>query len=309
MTAKTLIAAAASLALVNIPSAYAQHRGGGHSGGGGHATARSGASGPARSGGTARQSAPRNYGGSVRTAPRAYSGPRSYGSVAPRSYSYGAPRVLGAQRGVVGGRAVPRSYSTRGYYPRVVGPRGYGYAPYRFYRPYYTFRPHFSIGFGLWAGYPVVYPYYYGYYDPYYSYGYSYPYDYDYPYGYTNVYPSYPAPAYPPDSSGGYPPSAYPPSTNYPPPSSNPQGAPYPSSPTNQNMGGLSFEITPSNAEVIVDGQSMGTVSDFSPTSQPLGLEPGRHHVELRASGYRTMAFDVDIVAGQVIPYQGSLQR
>jgi hypothetical protein len=48
---------------------------------------------------------------------------------------------------------------------------------------------------------------------------------------------------------------------------------------------------------------------DITPSSQPLGLPAGRHHVEIRASGYRTMSFDVDIVAGQVVPYQGTLQR
>ena len=71
----------------------------------------------------------------------------------------------------------------------------------------------------------------------------------------------------------------------------------------------VSFEITPSTAEVFVDGQYMGTVGQFTPTSQPLGLTPGRHHVEIRAPGYRTMDLDVDVIAGQVIPYQGALER
>jgi hypothetical protein len=53
----------------------------------------------------------------------------------------------------------------------------------------------------------------------------------------------------------------------------------------------------------------VGTVGEFTPTTQPLGLEAGHHHIEIRASGYRTMSFDVDIIAGQVIPYQGSLER
>jgi hypothetical protein len=35
----------------------------------------------------------------------------------------------------------------------------------------------------------------------------------------------------------------------------------------------------------------------------------GRHHIEVRASGYQTMSFDVDIIAGQVIPYQGTMER
>ena len=203
----------------------------------------------------------------------------------------------------------------RGYNSHVVVGHGHGYyyAPYHFYRPYYSFRPYFSIGFGLWAGYPVAYPLptpRTGYYNPYY-----YPYRYPYPYGgYTQRVPSYPSyppqdapdPSYPPNQS-----SPYPPSSSYP-PSSAPSNQ-YPGSqsapPDQSSMGGLSFDITPSNAEVVVDGRPMGTVGDYTPSSQPLGLEAGKHHVEIRASGYRTMAFDVDVVAGKVVPYQGSLQR
>ena len=76
-----------------------------------------------------------------------------------------------------------------------------------------------------------------------------------------------------------------------------------------QNSGGVSFEITPNFAEVFVDGVSMGTVGQFTPTSQPLGLTAGRHRIEIRATGYQTISFDTDIVAGQVIPYQGQMQR
>jgi hypothetical protein len=53
----------------------------------------------------------------------------------------------------------------------------------------------------------------------------------------------------------------------------------------------------------------VGTAATFGPTSQPLGLIPGRHHIEVRAAGYRTMTFDADVRSGQVIPYQGTLQR
>ena len=60
---------------------------------------------------------------------------------------------------------------------------------------------------------------------------------------------------------------------------------------------------------MFVDGEYVGTVSQFTPTSPALGLTPGRHHIEIRAAGYRTMDLDADIVAGQVIPYQGTLQR
>jgi hypothetical protein len=70
--------------------------------------------------------------------------------------------------GGYGGYAVPRGdvyaprYSPR-YSPRVYVPRSY-------YRPY-TFRPHFSLGFGIYAGYPVPYTYSYPYPIEVYGYG------------------------------------------------------------------------------------------------------------------------------------------
>ena len=79
--------------------------------------------------------------------------------------------------------------------------------------------------------------------------------------------------------------------------------------PNQTSTGGMSFDITPSYAELFVDNVRVGTVGEFTPTTQPLGLEAGHHHIEIRAAGYQTMSFDVDIIAGQVIPYQGSLER
>jgi len=195
------------------------------------------------------------------------------------------------------GRVAPRVYSSRVY----VAPRAVRVAPIRFYRPYYTFRPRLSLGFGLSLGYPVRYSSYYGYYDPFYSYpyypyGYASPYPYPYPYPYSYSYPS-PYPAYPPPA---YPPSTYP-QSGYP-----PQGSISPSQP---NTGGMSFEIQPSDAQIYVDGRYVGTVGQFSPTSQPLGLTTGRHHVRITAPGYRPMEFDADIVSGEVLPYQGTLER
>jgi hypothetical protein len=239
------------------------------------------------------------------------------------------------------GYAQPRAYSSvaRGSVrvaPRYIGSRGFG-GGVRFSRPYYSFRPRFSLGFGLWAGYPV--PYYGGY-------------AYDDPYAYGAYAPSYPpAPYADPYATGGYAPSPYDnpaanpqydpqygqqqdpqygqqqygyppaqdPSASYP-PSGDPNGGYYPQQapaggsigvqPGGQQpvSGGVSFQITPSSAAVFVDNNFVGTVGLFDPTSQPLGLTTGRHHIEIRASGYQTMTFDADIVAGQVIPYQGTLQ-
>jgi len=37
-------------------------------------------------------------------------------------------------------------------------------------------------------------------------------------------------------------------------------------------------------------------------------MTPGRHHIQLQAQGMQPMGFDVDVQAGQVIPYRGTLQ-
>jgi hypothetical protein len=78
--------------------------------------------------------------------------------------------------------------------------------------------------------------------------------------------------------------------------------------PGNAAYGGVSLEISPANATVDVDGNYAGVVGDFSDPSRPLSLVAGRHHVQLQAPGYAPMGFDVDVVAGQVIPYRGDLQ-
>jgi hypothetical protein len=152
-----------------------------------------------------------------------------------------------------------------------------------------VFRPRVSLGFGLWVGFPIAYPAYLGYYYPYYA-----------PYPYP-VYAPYPYPAYP-EYPATYPPPAYPPAVY-------PSGSVGVQPGVQTNTGGVSFEITPATAEVWVDGAYVGTVGQFTPTSQPLGLTPGRHHIEIRAPGYQTMVLDADIVPGQVIPYQGAMQR
>jgi hypothetical protein len=251
----TTLSLAAALALTAAP-AHAQQRRGGHESGSRRGTAvqRGAVRGPAP--------AARGYQGRSYTVIRrdsVRSGPSF------RSYRPG-PRILSSRTFIIGGS--------------------------RLYRPYYTFRPHLSLSFGLSLGYPVAYPYY----STPYVYGYPYPAD---PYAY-----GYPAPAYPPSPAPGYAtaPPAY---GSY---STDNYATVDPSSQQSE-PGGLSFEIQPSNAAVFVDGTYVGTVSEFDPNSQPLGLMAGRHHIEIRAEGYRTMSFDADVTAGQVLPYRGALQR
>lgn len=85
-----------------------------------------------------------------------------------------------------------------------------------------------------------------------------------------------------------------------------PYGAPATIQPN--DYGGISLDVVPDDAEVAVDGAYVGVARDFSPSYQPLTLTPGRHHVELQAAGAVPLAFDVDVVPGEVIPYRGTLQ-
>ncbi len=203
-------------------------------------------------------------------APRAESrsAPRQEQRATPRQEQRAVPRqdLRSTQRDYAPSYAPHYNNGGRYYGSRYAGPR-FSIAPRHFYRPYYVFHPRLSLGFGLWAGYPVTY------YDPFY-----YPYEY-YPYATAQ-------PGSPPAPAG---------SVN--------------AGPDQTRMGGMSFQITPDTAEVYVDGNYFGTVGQFTPSSQPLGLTEGRHHVELREPGYALSSFDVDIVAGQVIPYSGALDH
>jgi len=244
-TSRMLVAVScAALLLGGAPEAFAQRGGGGHGGRGGGF----------HGGGMSMM----GHGGGVRVMrPGPFVGSRGFGGARVRPFIHGGRSPFISGGFVHGGNVVQRGAFAHGH--RFVG-------PVHFLHPYYTFRPHSIVGFGLWSGYPFAYPY--AFYYPYSSYSY-YPYSYD-PYTYD--------------------PYAY-------------------VQPSQTSMGGVSFDITPGDAELYVDNTRVGTVGEFTPTTQPLGLAAGHHHIDIRAAGYQTMSFDVDIAAGQVIPYQGSLER
>lgn len=77
--------------------------------------------------------------------------------------------------------------------------------------------------------------------------------------------------------------------------------------PSSPYYGGVSLEISPSNAEVYVDGSYAGWVEDFDGTQQPLTLAAGRHRIEVEAPGYEPLVMDVVVNPGEVVPYRGSL--
>jgi hypothetical protein len=73
------------------------------------------------------------------------------------------------------------------------------------------------------------------------------------------------------------------------------------------SYGGVSFDVEPRDADLFVDGEYVGRVSDFTSYDPPLTLVAGRHHVEIASGDYRVVEFDITILANQVIPYQGTL--
>lgn len=66
------------------------------------------------------------------------------------------------------------------------------------------------------------------------------------------------------------------------------------------------FMLELRDADLWVDGEYIGRVSDYTSYDPPLTLVAGRHHIEL-SGGARAIEFDITVVSGQVIPYQGTL--
>jgi hypothetical protein len=69
--------------------------------------------------------------------------------------------------------------------------------------------------------------------------------------------------------------------------------------------GTLRLELQPGVVpQVFVDGYYVGTLDDVN---GELTLDPGPHGLELRADGYESLAFGVQISAGRSITYRGTL--
>ena len=162
----------------------------------------------------------------------------------------GVPR---GSTGVRGGTFNGGTFNGGTFNRGAWGGRSWNVAPLHYNHPYYSFRPHVSLGFGLWAGYPV---------------GWAYPFYYP-PYPYYPNYPYYPYP-YPSEPVGpGY--SVAPPVDETPDTTPDEAVGTAGVEPDQSNLGGMSFEIVPSDAQVFVDGNYVGTVRQFTPITQPLG--------------------------------------
>jgi hypothetical protein len=73
-------------------------------------------------------------------------------------------------------------------------------------------------------------------------------------------------------------------------------------------IGTLRLDVPQKHAAVYIDGYYVGEVEDFDGEEERLTLRPGPHHLELRAAGFQTLAFDVNIQPGKTITYRTPMQ-
>ena len=119
------------------------------------------------------------------------------------------------------------------------------------------------------------------------------------------------APAVPPPPPGSYgsprtpprgpfaPPPLPPPSSGRPPAA----GVP-PVQGTASTVGTIVVRVQPGGADVLIDGERWTSSDDERLVVQ---LSAGRHHIEIRKSGYRPLTTDVDVRAGASTPLNVSL--
>ena len=72
--------------------------------------------------------------------------------------------------------------------------------------------------------------------------------------------------------------------------------------------GSLRLKVKPRFGEVLVDGYYVGLVNDYDGIFQRLRLEEGPHHIEIREPGFEPLAFEVLILPGETITYEGYLR-
>jgi hypothetical protein len=72
--------------------------------------------------------------------------------------------------------------------------------------------------------------------------------------------------------------------------------------------GAMKLKVTPKDAEVYVDMKYMGRVNEFDGARQSLPMDAGTHAIEIRREGYDTVRFEVRIMPGRTVTYQGALR-
>jgi hypothetical protein len=72
--------------------------------------------------------------------------------------------------------------------------------------------------------------------------------------------------------------------------------------------GSVRIDLPQKDAEVYADGYFAGNVDNFDGRFHHLNLEPGPHKIEVRAAGFETIMFDVNVEPGQTITYRAAMR-
>jgi PEGA domain len=78
--------------------------------------------------------------------------------------------------------------------------------------------------------------------------------------------------------------------------------------PGGEEVGYLLPQVTPGTAEVVIDGEYLGTVDELRRTGVGQELQPGPHRLELRAPGYEPVTAGVRIAADETLFYRRDLE-
>jgi PEGA domain-containing protein len=68
------------------------------------------------------------------------------------------------------------------------------------------------------------------------------------------------------------------------------------------------IDVSPNDASVYVDGYYAGAVDDFDGIFQHLVLRAGLHLIEIRRTGYTTLAVELNLYPGQSVTYRRTMQ-
>jgi hypothetical protein len=72
--------------------------------------------------------------------------------------------------------------------------------------------------------------------------------------------------------------------------------------------GSIKLKVKPKDAEVYVDDTFYGNVDSYDGALQHLDLKAGTHRVEIRANGYETIQFQIRVLPGKTITYNGEMK-
>jgi hypothetical protein len=74
-------------------------------------------------------------------------------------------------------------------------------------------------------------------------------------------------------------------------------------------VGNLVLDPQPEHAQVFVDGYYAGVPDDFAAARGGGVLDAGAHRIDIAATGYESLSFDVRIAPGQSVTYRGTLKK